>query len=66
MNTSLTKTDVKTFQVGDIVRNMGIIARIVDIHEETGDPILRELYNNGSSEFWLADAAKCDLLGGTR
>ena len=46
--------------IGQTVRNLGIIAKIVSFHEITGDPILRPLWNDGTK--WLADADKCEPL----
>jgi hypothetical protein len=45
------------------VRNLGILAKVVGFHETTGDPILRQLWNDGSR--WLADAAKCEPVDET-
>ena len=43
------------------VRNLGILAKVVRFHEITGDPILRPLWNDGTT--WLADAGKCEPVG---
>ncbi len=48
--------------LGQTVRNLGILAKVTGFHEITGDPILRALYNDGTT--WLADAAKCEPVGG--
>ena len=40
------------------VRNLGILAKVVRFHEITGDPILRPLWNDGTT--WLANAAMCE------
>jgi hypothetical protein len=48
-------------QVGQTVRNLGILAKVDGFHDITGDPILRPFYNDGSR--WLADAAKCEPVG---
>jgi len=42
------------------VRNLGILAKIIGFHEVTGDPILRPLWNDGTT--WLADAAMCEAV----
>ena len=44
--------------LNQIVRNLGILAKVVAFHEITGDPILRPLYNDGTK--WLANAALCE------
>ncbi len=51
-----------TYQLhlGQIVRNLGIIAKVIGFHEITGDPILRPLWNDGTR--WLADAARCEPM----
>jgi hypothetical protein len=47
-------------RLNQIVRNMGILARVIGFHEVTGDPILRPLWNDGAC--WLAAAAQCEPL----
>jgi hypothetical protein len=47
-----------TLQTNQIVRNFGVLAKVVGFHEITGDPILRDLYNKGGR--WLAAADKCE------
>ncbi len=46
--------------LGQLVRNFGIIAKVVGFHEITGDPILRSRYNDGTK--WLASAANCEPI----
>ena len=43
--------------LGQTVRNLGIISKVIGFHEITGDPILSLLWNEGTK--WLADAATC-------
>lgn len=45
------------------VRNLGILAKVVGFHQITGDPLLRPLWNDGTT--WLADAAKCEAVDAT-
>ena len=45
-------------QIGQTVRNLGILAKVDSFHETTGEPILRPLYNDGMR--WLASAALCE------
>jgi hypothetical protein len=52
-----------TLHLNQIVRNFGVITKVVGFHETTGDPILRNLYNKG--ERWLAAADKCELVEDT-
>jgi hypothetical protein len=47
-----------TLHLNQIVRNFGVLAKVVGFHKITGDPILRGLYNKG--ERWLATADKCE------
>jgi hypothetical protein len=49
---------MSTLKLSQIVRNFGVLAKVVGFHEITGDPILRGLYNKG--ERWLAAAEKCE------
>jgi hypothetical protein len=49
-----------TLKLNQIVRNFGVLAKVVGFHEITGDPILRNLYNKG--ERWLAAADKCEAV----
>jgi hypothetical protein len=52
------------FAIGNVVINVGQIARVVGIHDTTGDPILKELRAHGRvvGGKWVADPAKCRLL----
>lgn len=52
-------------QIGQTVRNFGIIAKVVGFHETTGDPILQAHDIRCGAERWLADAAKCEPLAET-
>lgn len=45
------------------VRNLGILAKVVAFHQITGDPILRPIWNDGTT--WFADAAKCEAVDET-
>ena len=49
--------------IGQTVLNFGVIAKVAGFHEVTGDPILRPLWNDGTT--WIADAAKCERLDET-
>ena len=44
--------------LGQTVRNLGILAKVVGFHETTSAPILRPLWSDGTR--WIADAAKCE------
>jgi len=46
--------------VGQTVRNLGVIAKVTGFHGITGDPILRPLWNDGTT--WVAKAARCEPL----
>lgn len=46
-------------KVGDLVRNYGFTARVIRFHEETGDPILRDV-KDGTR--WLAHADLCERI----
>jgi hypothetical protein len=54
--------NLNEMHIGQTVRNLGILAKVADFHEITGDPILRPFWNDGS--LWLADAAKCEAADG--
>ena len=45
-------------RVGQTVRNFGILAKVTGFHAITGDPILRPLWNDGTS--WVAKAGLCE------
>jgi hypothetical protein len=47
-----------TLKINQTVRNFGILAKVDGFHETTGDPILRDFYNNG--ERWVADHRFCE------
>lgn len=47
-------------RINQTVRNFGILATITGFHAVTGDPILRPLWNDGTS--WIAKAALCEPL----
>lgn len=46
--------------IGQTVRNLGIIAKVIGFDETTGNPILRPLWNDGTK--WMAKAAKCESI----
>jgi hypothetical protein len=43
---------------GQIVRCLDLLTKVVDFHEITGDPILRELWGDGSR--WISNAEFCE------
>lgn len=61
------------FSVGQVVRNFNITAVVVGIWtaadgSQGGHPILRELGPNGKPRWgkWVADPAKCEVIGEVR
>ena len=49
-------------KLNQTVRNFGVLAKVAGFHEITGNPILRPIYNDGTS--WLADANMCEPVTG--
>jgi hypothetical protein len=49
-------------RLNQTVRNFGELAKVAGFHETTGDPILRPLWNDGTT--WLAKAEFCEPVGG--
>lgn len=48
--------------VGDYVVNLGLRAKVVEIHPVTGDPILMPAdLRCADGSRWLDDAGKCEL-----
>jgi hypothetical protein len=43
------------------VRNFGVLAKVAGFHDITGDPILRPLWNDGTT--WLGNAKFCEPVG---
>jgi len=51
---------LNTFQIGQIVRNLGILAKVSGFHPVTNDLILRPMYADGT--YWIADPSKCESV----
>jgi len=52
-----------TFKIGSFVRNFGNIAKVVGYHDITGDLILQGYSDGLHGTRWIADSAKCELIG---
>lgn len=49
---------LNTFTVGQIVRNLGTLAKVSVWKPETNYLLLRPMYADGS--YWVADPSKCE------
>jgi hypothetical protein len=58
-------TMTNQFNLGQVVRNFGILAKVVGFHEITGEPELRELWNTGGGT-WHANPELCEPVGEQR